>query len=707
MNTNSKIKMGTLPDIWRDGRTKEITFSITEQCNLACKYCYMKGKNSKNKMSFETAKKAVDYILSNRELFNQEAVVWDLIGGEPFVEINLIDKISDYIKLQMYTTNHPWFNKYRFSFSTNGLLYHTPAVQKYIKKNKGHISIGISVDGNKIKHDLQRVKPDGSGSYDDVMKNVPLWLEQFPGGSTKATFAHDDLPYLKDSIISLWDNGIKMVAANVIFEDDWHDGDDKIFEEQLRELADYVLENKLWEEYSVRFFSPHIGFPLRDEELKRNFCGAGTMLAVDYKGRYFPCLRFLDFTLNNKDGLCIGDVDSGINTDKVRPFLALTLESQSKEECIKCEVASGCAWCTGFNYDAADTDTIYQRATFICKMHKANVRATEYFWDKFTKVTGIVSPREEWKRESTSSQEEKFLQFIMNDGITPHCTYRNTRNTKNSMSKELLEKGLKFANENGFTPVFLGDSQGNSDVGFNIISGKCNEIPENSIVVCDNDINIPAGFEGNCILLLSKNNIHKLSDFIKKLYPSALRINVVLEDIEKWSLEDIEVYSMELDILKDFIIGTYVEQNPLELNILTDRLNLKSMCNCDAGNSTFSLAPNGKVYLCPAFYFDDEASYIGDLENGLNIKNSQLLEINNAPICSLCDAYHCKRCKYLNKKLTNELNTPSHIQCKISHIERNKTKELQDALVNKKLIPAMNIITEIDYLDPLNIITKK
>ena len=350
MNTNSKIEMGKIPDAWREGKTKEITFCITEACNLACKYCYMKGKNTTNKMSFETAKKVVDDILSNREFFNQEAVVWDFIGGEPFLEINLIDKISDYIKLQMYNTNHPWFNKYRFNFASNGLLYRTPDVQRYIKKNKGHICIAISVDGNKIKHDLQRIKPDGSGSYDDVMKNVPLWLEQFPEASTKATFAHADLPYLKDSIISLWDNGIKMVAANVVFEYDWHDGDDEIFEEQLRELADYVLENKLWEEYSVRFFSPNIGFPLKDEELKNNFCGAGTMLAIDYKGRYFPCIRFLDFTMTNKEGLRIGDVDSGINTDKVRPFLALTLESQSKEECIKCEVASGCAWCTGFNY---------------------------------------------------------------------------------------------------------------------------------------------------------------------------------------------------------------------------------------------------------------------------------------------------------------------------------------------------------------------
>jgi len=147
----------------------------------------------------------------------------------------------------MFLLNHRWFNSYRLSFSSNGLLYGTPAVQKYIKKNQYHLSIGLSVDGNKIKHNLQRVKPDGSGSYDDVAKNVPLWLRQFPSASTKATFAHADIPYLKDSIISLWNITIKIVSANVVFEDVWEEGDDIIMEQQLRELADYVLENKLEE----------------------------------------------------------------------------------------------------------------------------------------------------------------------------------------------------------------------------------------------------------------------------------------------------------------------------------------------------------------------------------------------------------------------------------------------------------------------------
>lgn len=86
---------------WELGRSKSITFIVTKDCQLACKYCYLVGKNSHERMSFDIAKKAIDYILDNENLFNEESVVWDFIGGEPFLEITLIDKICDYIKIEL------------------------------------------------------------------------------------------------------------------------------------------------------------------------------------------------------------------------------------------------------------------------------------------------------------------------------------------------------------------------------------------------------------------------------------------------------------------------------------------------------------------------------------------------------------------------------------------------------------------------------
>ena len=122
-------------EVWQDGIAKEITFIVTKDCQLACKYCYLVGKNTNERMSWDIAKQAIDYVLDHEDEFPEPSIIWDFIGGEPFLEIDLIDKICDYIKYQLYVRNHKWFNAYRFSFSTNGINYGSEKVQKFIKKN--------------------------------------------------------------------------------------------------------------------------------------------------------------------------------------------------------------------------------------------------------------------------------------------------------------------------------------------------------------------------------------------------------------------------------------------------------------------------------------------------------------------------------------------------------------------------------------------
>lgn len=380
-NQNSKIENINL------GRVKNITFIVTKDCQLACKYCYLVGKNSKEIMTWEVAKQAIDYILNREQDFREEKVIWDFIGGEPFLEIDLIDKICDYLKIEMYRRNHHWFNSYKLSFSTNGINYHTKKVQDFIKKNHAHLSIGITIDGTQRKHDLNRIWKnygfeEERGSYNDVVKNIPLWLSQFPNGGTKVTISSADIPYICESVIHLYSLGIHEVNINCVFEDVWKDGDDILFEEQLIRLADAIIDGGYYNDYACSFFSERIGKPLDEKLDNQNWCGAGQMLSIDSAGNFYPCTRFAQYSLRNKKAWIIGNVKDGIDKNKLRPFLALDRCMQSLQDCINCEVANGCAWCQGENYDAADTPTIYQRATAICKMHKARVRANNYYWNK-------------------------------------------------------------------------------------------------------------------------------------------------------------------------------------------------------------------------------------------------------------------------------------------------------------------------------------
>lgn len=391
---------------WEGGAAKNITFIVTKDCQLACKYCYLVGKNSNERMTWDIAKLAIDYILDNEAFFDERSVIWDFIGGEPFLEIELIDRICDYIKIEMYRRNNHWFNSYRFNFSTNGINYHEAKIQKFIEKNIRHLSIGITIDGTPQKHDLNRIfKKTGMGSYSSVVKNIPLWLSQFPDGGTKVTISSADIPYVRESVIHLFNLGIKDININCVFENVWKEGDDKLFEEQLLLLADDIIDNGYYADYVCSFFSENLGKPLDPIIQNQSWCGAGHMLAVDAQGLFYPCTRFAQFSLREKKARIVGDVWNGIDKNKLRPYYTLNRCVQSSSECITCEVAEGCAWCQGENYDAADTNTIYQRATAICKMHKARVRANNYYWNKLYRKLELEGKREEFesnKKESNS-----------------------------------------------------------------------------------------------------------------------------------------------------------------------------------------------------------------------------------------------------------------------------------------------------------------
>lgn len=271
-------------------------------------------------------------------------------------------------------------------------------MQNYIVKNHTHLSIGITIDGTKRKHDLNRIWKGGSeekGSYDDVVRNIPLWLKQFPDSGTKVTISSADIPYIVESVLHLYALGIHEVNINCVFENVWNENDDKLFEEQLMQLADVIIDNDYYKDYTCSFFSEHIGKPMDKIHDNQNWCGAGRMLSIDAAGLFYPCTIFAAYSLREKKPIIIGNIKEGIDKNKLRPFLSLDRCSQSSPECIDCDVASGCAWCQGENYDAAETPTIYQRATAICKMHKARVRANNYYWNKLYRkieLTGEDKP---------------------------------------------------------------------------------------------------------------------------------------------------------------------------------------------------------------------------------------------------------------------------------------------------------------------------
>lgn len=416
---------------YRDGKeqrlARTITFQVTDACNLACTYCYQINK-AHHVMKLEDAKAFVDMILdadsNSAEYINPDlspAIVIEFIGGEPLLEIELIDRITDYFIGELIRRHHKWATRYRLSICSNGVLYFDSKVQAYLRKHRHHLSFSISVDGNKELHDACRVFPDGRGSYDLAIAGVQHYTETLGGTmGSKMTIAPQNVSYVFDALKNLIGLGYEEINLNCVYEEGWAVEHARILYGQLKLCADYLVENHL-EDLYISMFEENFFRP-KDPEENQNWCGGtGYMIAMDWKGDLYPCIRYMESSLGtDAPPLRIGNVHTGIMScfrerEAVRCLQCITRRSQSTDECFSCPIAEGCAWCSAYNYQVFGTPD--KRATFICVMHKARALANAYYWNSLYRERGLPERQKlyipaDWALEIVSKEEWNLLKEL-------------------------------------------------------------------------------------------------------------------------------------------------------------------------------------------------------------------------------------------------------------------------------------------------------
>lgn len=140
----------------------EIDLCVTRRCNLRCKYCYANQVHSEDEdLSYDVAKRVIDFFI--KKYGNLKWKV-DFIGqGEPLLKIDLIIKIVNYIKAQKKDKELSFF------VITNGTLLSN---ENYSELSNNGISIGVSIDGSEKNHDMNRIFPNGEGSFGVIKKNL-------------------------------------------------------------------------------------------------------------------------------------------------------------------------------------------------------------------------------------------------------------------------------------------------------------------------------------------------------------------------------------------------------------------------------------------------------------------------------------------------------------------------------------------------------
>ena len=304
----------------------------------------------------------------------------------------------------------------------------------------------------------------------------------------------------------------------------------------------------------------------------------------------------------------------------------------------------------------------------------------------------------------------KYLIVLLDDTCVSYCHYQNTESHEFLIPIETLKKGLVFAMKENLDVHFVYSSKPltmeyktliDSVEHIDIMSAECKQTAQ--IVVFDDFVKLKNdNLRKNIayVLRVSTNQLFKDYKAITNILANVSRINIVLTNIDSMNDDDFKAYQGVLNYLSNKLYECYIKGLYPQLNLISDRIILNKMNNCGAAVDSVTLAPNGKFYVCPAYYHENKNDHIGDLEHGLDIKNARLYKLEYALICSHCDAYQCKRCIWLNQRTTLEVNTPSREQCVISHIERNASKKLLERLHQQGLFKHIASIKDIDYLDP-------
>lgn len=309
----------------------------------------------------------------------------------------------------------------------------------------------------------------------------------------------------------------------------------------------------------------------------------------------------------------------------------------------------------------------------------------------------------------------QYLIILLDKTATSYCHYENPEKEPGLMPLDTLREGIRFAMKENLNVQFVYPSyELPTDYQKVIESIDHSKIKpavsadDKADVVVFNSYEEMKNFsfqpEVAYVLRLSKSVLFEHYEALAACFSKMSRLNIVLTDVDSFTEEDFQTYKSVLDAWVEKLEQLYVSGCTSQLNLLTDRLLLDKMNNCGAGDSNITLAPDGRFYVCPAFYLMEDGYSVGNLKEGLDIKNPQLYRLDHAPLCRHCDAYQCKRCIWLNRKTTLEVNTPSHEQCLVAHLERNASRELLNRIKSHGLQMAGNQeIAEIDYLDPFEV----
>jgi len=299
----------------------EISFKITNKCNLNCSYCYQ--KNDK-KSGVLTETKIINALAEAKNIGGFDKL--SIYGGEAFLYPDIIDFIiKNFIKINGY------YNE--IFIYTNGTLFSDKIKDILVKYKK--MKVQISLDGNEFAHNANR------NGFSEIKENVDLYRDCLIINNNKVIFH------------SVWTKSMYKYAFDsaVFFFEEL--GCDKIspmlLPEKLSENESNVFFNNLC---LIKEYCDKTGKKFVVKRYKGNsICALGKIPTIT-PDEVAPCHRF-NFSF---DKLKFSTLTEYMFSEHRKNLLSVTYFHTYRVECLSCKYTSFCYVCP--------LEQLYQKGSF-------------------------------------------------------------------------------------------------------------------------------------------------------------------------------------------------------------------------------------------------------------------------------------------------------------------------------------------------------
>jgi uncharacterized protein len=323
------------------GKSQEIDLSIgidtANMCQLNCTYCYF-GQKGTRKMDIEMVFPAVQNLIGVFEP-KLHSVNVHYMGGEPLLAWEEIVKLNSLVKGFLKRKEL----KFNWSLTSNLVALDEHKAEHMIREGAG---IHCSIDGPAFIQDKNRPYRDGRGSFQDVVKNIPLALSITPDDFGRATVRPEDarfLPEISETILGLGFKHIFLYPEvgrgwEEIYINDWAKGIAKAYARSGGSVGNEKIGTLI---RLVKGKNPKTHF---------TYCGAGRGLwSLDVNGHLYHCYHF-----SNLPEYAI--IDASISSpEKIRMAIEESLLppqcADLPEKCLNCPAnysCSGGCWASNF-----------------------------------------------------------------------------------------------------------------------------------------------------------------------------------------------------------------------------------------------------------------------------------------------------------------------------------------------------------------------